>query len=192
MKKEIVTMLLAAALMTSSLTACTEVEAAGNDIDTTVQEESLCSIDKSKDNIQIQQFQYFCENINKNPYDQWLKNELAKGERSDNNIYAEYLAFWKNELSFSIENSQGLFNNKEYYEQWKNNMEEWCVNSQEILKVEMSMMSSSLGQLEVIIPYCEMVRQKVIDTKKFLYYYQVHNTFIDYTNIEISWCVPIE
>ena len=33
MKKEIVTMLLAAALMTSSLTACTEVEAAGNDMD---------------------------------------------------------------------------------------------------------------------------------------------------------------
>ena len=35
MKKEIVTMLLAAALMTSSLTACTNSEAAGNDIDNT-------------------------------------------------------------------------------------------------------------------------------------------------------------
>ena len=38
MKKEIVTMLLAAALMTSSLTACTEVEVAGNDIDNTTTE----------------------------------------------------------------------------------------------------------------------------------------------------------
>ena len=37
-KKEIVTMLLAAAMMTSSLTACTEVEAAGNDIDNTTTE----------------------------------------------------------------------------------------------------------------------------------------------------------
>ena len=40
MKKEIVTMLLAAALMTSSLTACTNVEAVGNDIDNTTTEES--------------------------------------------------------------------------------------------------------------------------------------------------------
>ena len=40
MKKEIVTMLLAAALMTSSLTACTEVEVAGNDIDDTTITES--------------------------------------------------------------------------------------------------------------------------------------------------------
>ncbi len=38
MKKEIVTMLLAAALMTSSLTACTNVEADGNDIDNTTTE----------------------------------------------------------------------------------------------------------------------------------------------------------
>lgn len=38
MKKEIVTMLLTAALMTSSLTACTNIEAAGNDIDNTTTE----------------------------------------------------------------------------------------------------------------------------------------------------------
>lgn len=37
-KKEIVTMLLAAALMTSSLTACTNVEAAGNNIDDAIVE----------------------------------------------------------------------------------------------------------------------------------------------------------
>lgn len=40
MKKEIVTMLLAAALLTSSLTACSNVEAAGNDIDNTTVETS--------------------------------------------------------------------------------------------------------------------------------------------------------
>ena len=40
MKKEIVTMLLAAALMTSSLTACTNVQADGNDIDNTTTTES--------------------------------------------------------------------------------------------------------------------------------------------------------
>ncbi len=40
MKKEIVTMLLAAALMTASLTACSKVEAAGNDIDDTTITES--------------------------------------------------------------------------------------------------------------------------------------------------------
>lgn len=177
----------------NSNSANSDSQGVQNDSDNnTAQEGSLNSIDKNEDSIQMQQFQYFHENIDKNPYDQWLKNELAKGEHAEKDIYSEYLAYWSGELAFTIENGQELFNDKNLYGQWKNGIEEWLINSREILKVEMNMMNCSLGQLEVIIPYCEMVRQKVIDTKEFLYYYQVYNEFIDYTNIEISWGIPIE
>lgn len=48
MKKEIVTMLLTAALMTSSLTACTNIEAAGNDIDNTTTESMTLEAQKEQ------------------------------------------------------------------------------------------------------------------------------------------------
>lgn len=133
-------------------------------------------------------FQFFSLAIQENPYDQWLKEELEKGERAEKTIYAEYLAFWKDEFVYTIESCEMIFDNNEQYEQWKSNMQQWLVTSQEILKTEMDVMNVSLGQLEVIIPYCEMVRQKTIDMKHFLYYYQVYNTLTPYTDIEITWC----
>ena len=157
---------------------------------TTSQGDKLPDVYKqiSENNKQDREYQVFYDCINENPYDKWLKNELEKGERAEKTIYAEYLAFWKDELVFTIESGEVIFDNKEQYKQWKSNIQQWLVISQEILKTEMDMMNCSLGQLEVIIPYCEMVRQKVIDTKQFLYYYQVYNTFTPYTNIEIKWC----
>lgn len=146
--------------------------------------------DKSNDNsIQTNQYQFFHESVEENPYDKWLKNELGRGERAKKTIYAEYLAFWKDELVFTIESGEVIFDEKEQYEQWKSDMQQWLVISQDILKNEMNMMNYSLGQLEVIIPYCEMVRQKAIDAKRFIYYYQIYNTLTPYANIEINWCV---
>ncbi len=151
-------------------------------------EENSCLTGESEESIQTKQFQYFYRAVDENPYDKWLKNELEKGERAEKTIYAEYLAFWKDELTFTIESGEVIFDDKEQYEQWKSDIQQWLVISQDVLKTEMNMMNYSLGQLEVIIPYCEMVRQKVIDTKQFLYYYQVYNTLTPYTNIEINWC----
>lgn len=145
--------------------------------------------DKSIDNsIQTKQYQYFYRSVEENPYDKWLKNELEKGERAEKTIYAEYLAYWKDELVFTIESGEVIFDDKEQYEQWKSDIQQWLIISQNILKNEMNMMNYSLGQLEVIIPYCEMIRQKAIDAKQFLYYYQVYNTFTPNTDIEIKWC----
>ena len=145
------------------------------------------NLTEDKESIQTKQYKYFYKTIEENPYDKWLKSELEKGERAEQTIYAEYLAFWKDELAFTMENGKVIFDDKEQYEQWKSAIEQWLAISQDILKTEMNMMNYSLGQLEVIIPYCEMIRQKVIDTKQFLYYYQVYNTTISYTNIEIHW-----
>lgn len=123
---------------------------------------------ENNESIQTKQYKYFYKAIDENPYDKWLKSELEKGERAEKTIYAEYLAFWKDELVFTIESGEAIFGDNEQYKQWKSDIQQWLVSSQEILKNEMDMMNYSLAQLEVIIPHCEMVRQKVIDTKKFL------------------------
>lgn len=133
-------------------------------------------------------YQYFSSCVSENPYDKWLKAELEKGERAEKTIYAEYLAFWKEELAFTAESGEAAFDDQAQYEQWKSDIRQWLVISQEILKSEMDMMNCSLGELEVIVPYCEMVRQKTIDTKRFLYYHAVFSTLTPYTNIEIHWC----
>lgn len=131
--------------------------------------------------------QLFSSAIQENPYDQWLKNEWEKGERAEKTIYAEYLAFWNDEFAYTIESCKMIFEDDEQYEQWSNYMRQWLAASQEALKSEMDVMNVSLAQLEVILPYCKMVRQKTIDMKHFLYYYQVYNTLTPYTDIEIFW-----
>ncbi len=54
------------------------------------------------------------------------------------------------------------------------------------------MMYYSLVQLEVIIPYCDMVRQKAIDTKEFIYLYQFYNGSLSYADFKIDWCCKPE
>ena len=132
-------------------------------------------------------YQYFSSCVSENPYDKWLKAELEKGERAEKTIYAEYLALWKEELAFTAESGEAAFDDQAQYEQWKSDIRQWLVISQEILKSEMNRMNCSLGELEVIVPYCEMVRQKTIDVKRFLYYHAVFSTLTPYTNIEIHW-----
>ena len=93
------------------------------------------------------------------------------------------------ETSFYMEVNAARTNLTEAeYEQWKRDIRQWLVISQEILRGEMNAMNCSLGELEVIVPYCKMVRQKTIDTKRFLYYHAVFSTLTPYTNIEIHWC----
>ena len=125
-----------------------------------------------KDSPQLEFYKVFQEAIDSNQYDKWLEQELLKGERADKTIYSEYLALWKEELLFTIESAEQVFDNKDFYSQWKNELEQWMIHTQDILKLEMNLMGNTMNQLEVIIPSCELLRQKVIDTKKFLYYYE--------------------
>lgn len=137
-------------------------------------------------------YQFFNDLIAENPYDKWLNNELAKGERAEKVIYAEYLAFWKDELLHTVEDGKSFFKEEEEYTQWKDHILQWLESSQEILKLEMNMMYYSLAQLEVIIPYCEMIRQKAIDTKEFIYLYQFYNESLSYADFKIDWCCEPE
>ena len=116
-----------------------------------------------------EKYEYFWERAEQNPYDKWLEDELSAGVRSEYVIYAEYLALWKNELSFSIEGAQGIFRYSYEDDQWAAALFEWLTATGDVLKLEMNSLTGTVTQLEVIIPHCELVRQKVLDTKYFIY-----------------------
>lgn len=154
-------------------------------IDTDIDSDETTS-NNTNDSPQLEFYRTFQETINSNAYDKWLKAELSKANRSDKEIYAEYLAFWKNELTFTIECGKSLFDDVDAYNQWKYNLEQWVVFSQETLKLEMNSFDATMPQLEVIIPHCELIRQKVIDTKHFLYYLEFETTGNN-REIDINW-----
>ena len=135
---------------------------------------------------QLEFYRTFQNSVNSNLYDKWLEEELCKGERFEKEIYSDYLALWKDEFLFTIENGANLFENEDDYIYWKTELEKWFVDTQNVLKVEMNLMGATMPQLEVIIPHCELVRQKVIDTKKFLYYFEKEKLgMLDIHNSEI-------
>ena len=140
---------------------------------------------------QYEFYNIFQEAINSNAYDKWLKTQLSKANSTDKEIYAEYLSFWKNELTFTIECGKSLFDDVDIYNQWKYNLEQWVLFSQETLKLEMNSFDTTMPQLEVIIPYCELIRQKVIDTKYFLYYLEFETTGNN-REIVINWSPIVE
>ena len=138
------------------------------------------------------EYKKFQDSVDSNVYDKWLEEKLAEGINSPNNIYAKYLALWKNELSYTIEGGSSLFENSSKYETWKTNLEEWLNYTSTTLRLEMNQFFGSMEQLEVIIPHCELVRQKVIDTKYFLYKLEIQNAMfedasITFPDISIKW-----
>ena len=114
-----------------------------------------------------EKYEYFWERAEQNPYDKWLKDELSDGVRSEYVIYADYLKLWKNELNFSIDGAKRIFDYHEY-DQWAAALSEWLTESEDVLKIEMNAVVGTMAQLEVIIPHCKLVRQKVLDTKYFI------------------------
>ena len=114
---------------------------------------------------------YFYEKINNNPYDTWLESKKAEGTLSEKELYKSWLDFWGDELSFTIKSGKTLFSNENDYLAWKTNLEQWLELTQENLRIEMNNMvvPSSLAQARLIHHAGEIIRQKVIDTKYFLY-----------------------
>ena len=139
---------------------------------------------------QLEFYMQFEEAVAANVYDIWLEQVLAEGKQSEYSIYSDYLTLWKDELTYTIENGKKLFDSEEDYTHWKNKLNEWLENSQALLKIEMNQMMGTLSQVDIIIPYCQLVRQKVIDTKKFLYYLEDQTLSLQYIydrNISVTW-----
>ena len=118
---------------------------------------------------QEEMYKKFQESVDSNYYDKWLEEKLSECSRSEKEIYAEYLNFWKAELLLTIDAGQYLFDDQEAYKEWKNCLEEWLSSTTEALRVEVNSLLGTIPQLDSIIPCCKLVRQKAIDTKFFLY-----------------------
>lgn len=116
-------------------------------------------------------YQKFYDVVDTNKYDIWYKNEnentttqLEINMRQD-----RYHKFWEEELAFTLKIAKPLFVDSSEYESWKSGIESWLETSREICRVERMKFSSSLQSLDIFCRFTDAVRQKVIDTKYFLY-----------------------
>ena len=138
------------------------------------------------------EYKKFQDSVDSNVYDKWLNEKLDEGVDSPKNIYATYLALWKNELTYTVGYGKSLFEDSAKYEAWKKNLEEWLEYTSGTLTLEMNQLFGSMTQLEIIIPHCTLVRQKVIDTKYFLYKLEIQNTTsentgVSFPEVSIKW-----
>ncbi len=113
----------------------------------------------------------FQKAVDENPYDLWLTAAKAEGQMPYD-MYADYLSFWKAELHFTMIRAESLFGDPAEYRTWKTRLSEWLASMEETLRLEMGQMDTKGQMIEVIIPHCRNVRQKVIDTKYFCYVMQ--------------------
>ena len=122
-----------------------------------------------------------------NIYDRWLELKISEGVDSITWIYGEYLKNWYAEFEFTLDYAKDLFENEEEYLIWKSKNEEWLKITRELLNKEVNQFTDEMHRLEVIIPYSDLVRQKVIDTKYFLYILENNTTekITDY--ISLKW-----
>lgn len=104
-----------------------------------------------------------------NPYDKWLEFEKSEGMLTVKGMYGDYLKYWFAEYEFTLEYAKIFYENCDEYLSWKKDNEEWLQITRKLLNKEMNRFNDQMHQLEVMIPYSELIRQKVIDTKYFLY-----------------------
>ena len=139
---------------------------------------------------------YFYDHINQNMYDQWLKVELLNGKRSEEEIYTDYLELWKKELTFTIENGQALFDGvyeftPEQYSDWKSYLEQWMLSAESVLESEVQLLTrEEMSIIGALIPHCQLIRQKVINTKEFLFRVEFCAKSLDsheYRRVSIEW-----
>lgn len=126
----------------------------------------LCIDELSPAEMKYARFHNFVLN---NIYDRWLKIQEEEGILPLREMYGEYLKYWYGEFEFTLEYAKELFENEEEYLLWKSDNEEWLKVTKDLLKKESSSFTDEMHRLEIIIPYSELIRQKIIDMKYFLY-----------------------
>ena len=113
-----------------------------------------------------------------NTYDIWLENVLNAGIEMPWYIYSDYLKFWIAEYEFTLEYAKDFFDDEESYLSWKAENEAWLELTRELYKKEVSNFDAQMERLEITIPYAKLIRQKVIDTKYFLYQLEINEKMI--------------
>lgn len=109
-----------------------------------------------------------------NPYDIWLEAELNEGIEMPWYIYSDYIKFWIAEYEFTLKYAKNFFDDEENYLSWKSDNEAWLELTRELYRKEVSNFDAQMERLEITIPYSKLIRQKVIDTKYFLYQLEIN------------------
>lgn len=188
MKKRIIATLLSALLL-ASVTACNYVQKSNaNNVEKSMVDEP--TRDKSTfghtlgdqanhTSIQLDQGQNWDDFINNNEYDAWLQNVLENDLLPLNEAYAQYLTLWKDEMTFTVQMAERLFENKSDYLSWKNTIEQWMQTTESLYQKEVQQLPDVLSRCEILNIYCKQIRQKVIDTKHFCYTFEVCRIWFD-------------
>ena len=109
-----------------------------------------------------------------NPYDIWLEAELNEGIEMPWYIYSDYIKFWIAEYESTLEYANDFFNDEENYLSWKSDNEAWLELTRELYRKEVNNFDAQMERLEITILYAKLIRQKVIDTKYFLYQLEIN------------------
>ena len=89
-------------------------------------------------------------------------------------IYSDYIKFWIAEYESTLEYANDFFNDEENYLSWKSDNEAWLELTRELYRKEVNNFDAQMERLEITIPYAKLIRQKVIDTKYFLYQLEIN------------------
>ena len=130
------------------------------------------------DSPQLDFYNKFQTAVNANVYDEWYEAALKTDSMPISQIYGKYCTYWKNEFDFTIEKAKVLFEDESTYLQWKQDLYAWLEITQKAYQNEMTLMDVAMNRFEIMSPYCNLIRQKVIDTKYFLYVLEcnvIHN-----------------
>lgn len=133
-----------------------------------------------------------------NTYDKWLETKLKEGTESHIAIYEKYIEMWRDELSFTIQTGEVLFADSSQYDDWKNRINDWFDSMYHLIETEFKLIGyDEPGKLIVISTHAISIRQKVLDTKYFLYQKAYDSLDIDnedytifrddYINLDIYW-----
>ena len=146
------------------------------------------SFNNTNDSPQLKSYRIFQESVNSNSYDKWLETTLTYDSLPITQAYGRYCVYWKNELSFTIEKAKILFEDENKYLAWKDDLYTWLQITQETYQNEINSMDVMMNRLEITIPYCKLIRQKVIDTKYFCYILECNVMNNNSTNpIGLEW-----
>jgi len=124
-------------------------------------------------NSKLYDYDYFYNYIDDNTYDENLQNDLNDGVLMLGIVYGNYAKSWTNELLFTIDNAKVLFYDIDEYNLWKDNMQQWMDITKSIIFQEVQIQSEqSCGEMqrdELALNYANLIKEKTIDTKYFLY-----------------------
>ena len=131
-------------------------------------DDKINSIIGLDDSPEWKQHDYFLENLDKNPYDTWLKNADGSREYGHAEPFIIYSKLWKDELIFTVESGKDYFDDSEAYIKWSQSVNLWIASAENHQKLIHSMLRYGDSKLFNAWDFGNLFRQKAIEAKRFI------------------------